>query len=84
VPKVGRFAGVETATVDVTPRRRQAFRPQPGSTVAFRNEGVKDGSLVEECTLTVEPSGLFTAQQVHVGLEPGNRFTFTQTPAVQR
>ena len=77
LPKVGRFAGVDVATVDVTPRRRQAFRPQPGSTVAFRNEGVKASALVEERTLTVEPSGLFTAQQVHVSLEPGNRLTFT-------
>jgi hypothetical protein len=80
VPKVGRFAGVETATVDVTPRRRQAFRPQPGSTVASRNESAKDGALVEERTLTVEPSGLLTAPQVRISLDPGNRLTFLQSP----
>jgi hypothetical protein len=64
-----------------TPRREQAFRPQPGSTVAFRNDGVKGSALVEERTLTVEPSGLFTAPQVHFSLDPGNRLTFTHGPA---
>lgn len=81
VLKVGRFAGAETARVDVTPRRRQAFRPTPGSTVTFRNESAKDGALVEERGVTVEPSGLFTAQQVHVTLEAGNRLVFVQIPS---
>jgi pimeloyl-ACP methyl ester carboxylesterase len=81
VPKVGKFAGVDVATVDVTPRRRQAFRPGPGAEVTFRNESVRDGAVLEERTLTVDSSGLFTAEEVSVDLEPGNRLVFGHSPA---
>jgi len=77
VPKPGRFAEVKEATVDVTPRRRQAFRPGPGSRVTFKNLSAEDGSAIQETALTVEASGLFTARQVRVSLEPGSRLVFS-------
>ena len=80
VPKPGRFADVKEATVDVTPRRRQAFRPGPGSPVTFRNLSAEDGLVIQETALTVEASVLLTAQQVRIGLEPGSRLVFSVAP----
>jgi len=77
VPKRGRFAEVKEATVDVTPRRRQAFRPGPGSQVTFKDLSAEDGSVIQETALTVEASGLLTARQVRVSLEPGSRLVFS-------
>ena len=76
VPKTGRFAGVTEATVDVTPRRRQAFHPEPGSRVTLRNLSADDGALIQEMAIGVEPSGLFTARRVRISLEPGSRLIF--------
>ena len=83
VPKSGKFASVTEATVDVTPRRRQAFRPRAGSQVAFQNLSAGDGSVLQQAAITVEPTALFTARQVRVGLEPGSRLTFFVTPATE-
>jgi pimeloyl-ACP methyl ester carboxylesterase len=80
VPKSGKFASAMEATVDVTPRRRQAFRPGPGSQVSVRNLSAADGSVLQQASITVEPTGLFTARQVRVGLEPGSRLTFSVSP----
>lgn len=80
IPKSGRFAEVTAATVDVTPRRRQAFLPPPGSQVTFKNLSADDGSVIQEMQLTVEPSGLLTARQVRISLDPGSRLVFTTAP----
>ncbi len=79
VPKPGKFAEVTEATVDVTPRRRQVFRPAAGTQVTLRNLSAADGSVLQEQTITVEPSGLLTARQVRVGLEPGSRLVFARS-----
>jgi hypothetical protein len=79
VPKTGKFADVTEATVDVTPRRRQAFRPSPGERVAMRNVAVDSDEALQQAEVTVEPSELFTVQRVRVGLEPGSRLTFTRS-----
>jgi len=76
-PKSGKFAEVTEATVDVTPRRRQAFVPEPGEEVTLRNLSAADGSVMQEMQLRVEPSGLLTARGVRIGLEPGGRLVFT-------
>jgi len=81
VPKSGKFASATEATVDVTPRRRQAFHPRPGSQVATKNLSAADGSVLQQASITVEPTGLFTARQVRVGLEPGSRLLFSTSAA---
>jgi len=80
LPKSGKHAGVKEATVDVTPRRRQAFRPPAGAEVTVRNVSAEDGSVLQKLAVTVEPTGLFTAPQVRVSLEPGSRLVFTLVP----
>jgi hypothetical protein len=74
---------VTEATVDVTPRRRQGFHPQAGSQVAFQNLSAADGSVLQQASITVEPTGLFTARAVRVGPEPGSRLVFSATPSAQ-
>ncbi len=80
IPKSGKFAEVTEATVDVTPRRRQAFLRPPGSQVTFKNLSANDGSVIQELQLTVEPTGLLTARQVRISLDPGSRLVFTTAP----
>jgi len=77
IPKSGKFAQVTEATVDVTPRRRQAFLPGPGSQVTLKNLSASDASVIQEMQLVVEPTGLLTARQVRVSLDPGNRLVFS-------
>ena len=77
IPKSGKFAQVTEATVDVTPRRRQAFLPGPGSQVTLKNLRASDASVIQEMQLVVEPTGLLTARQVRVSLDPGNRLVFS-------
>jgi len=83
VPKGGKFASVTEATVDVTPRRRQGFHPQAGAQVAFQNVSAGDGAVLQQASITVEPTGLFTVRQVRVGLEPGSRLVFSTTPSAE-
>jgi hypothetical protein len=76
LPKVGKHADVKEATVDVTPRRRQAFRPPAGSRVVVRNVAVADGTVLQELETSIESSGVLTARGVRVSLEPGSRLSF--------
>ena len=80
IPKSGKFAEVTEATVDVTPRRRQAFLRPPGSQVTFKNLSADDGSVIQKMTLTVEPLGLLTVRHVRISLDPGSRLVFTTAP----
>jgi hypothetical protein len=53
-------------TVDVTPRRTNAFNPNPGMQVAWRNIDLATGQVVQSGTATVDPWGLVTLPQVIV------------------
>jgi hypothetical protein len=77
LPKKGKHADDKEATVDVTPRRRQAFHPPAGSEVVVRNASADDGAVLQTMTVRAEPSGLLTAKGVRVPLEPGSQLSFT-------
>lgn len=64
-------------TVDVTPRRLQAFKLQPGEKIRAMNVAA-DGSKVQEETLTVDESGLVTLKGFKVTSAAGNRLTLTR------
>ncbi|MBI2299793.1 MAG: prolyl oligopeptidase family serine peptidase [Armatimonadetes bacterium] len=64
-------------TVDVTPRRVQAFKPRPGSTVTAVNVDLGSGQVVQRLTADVGEDGLVTVQGVHVTSPAGHRLTLT-------
>ena len=59
-------------TVDVTPRRLQAFRLKPDEKVVARNVAA-DGAEVQKETLTADEAGLVTFKGFKVTSEGGNR-----------
>jgi hypothetical protein len=67
----------DTATVDITPRRCQAFRPSPGETVRWENWDFGDTSQPEkiaEGDETADKDGLVTVEKFLVGKKGlGNR-----------
>ncbi len=56
----------ETCTVDVTPRRCQAFAPRPTMTCRWVNTDVATGSVVGTGTVVVDQYGLITVPQATV------------------
>ena len=66
-------AASDTATVDVSPRRRQQFLPPPGSALSFENRDAQ-GVLVDSGQLFVDASGSFTVAGMAVS-KNGNRIT---------
>ncbi len=64
-------------TANVTPQRRQAFNPVPGTTVTWKNVDNATGQIVQSGTLTVDSGGLVTLPSVTIGTETGNRFILT-------
>lgn len=57
----------DECTVDVTPRRVQRFRLQPGQEVRWSNTALADGRIVQSGTATADRLGLVTLPQVRVG-----------------
>ena len=66
-------AALDTATVDVTPRRRQIFLPLPSSTLSYENRN-DQGALVGSGQVPVDASGNFTIPALLVS-KTGNRLT---------
>ena len=64
-------------TVDVTPRRRQSFRPQPGTTCMARNVALDTQQCVQEAKLEVEADGLLTVKQFRLTSAKGNKLTIS-------
>ena len=64
-------------TVDVTPRRRQRFRPAPGAHVHARNQA-GDQSMIEERTLVVDPAGRITYSGFAITSAQGNTLVLDQ------
>jgi hypothetical protein len=64
-------------TVDVTPRRRQSFRPEAGASCSAKNVALDSQQCVQEVTLDVEPDGVLTVKQFRLTTMKGNRLTIT-------
>jgi pimeloyl-ACP methyl ester carboxylesterase len=64
-------------TVDVTPRRLQAFAATPGTAYSWRNERLDNGEVVQEGELTADADGLLTVPGFTV-TEAGNRLVIEQ------
>jgi pimeloyl-ACP methyl ester carboxylesterase len=64
--------GGATQTVDVTPRRLQAFAVTPGTSYTWENRRASDNHLVAHGTVTADASGLITVKKFLVTTE-GNR-----------
>ena len=64
-------------TANVTPQRRQAFNPNPGATVTWKNVNNATGQVVQSGTLIVDADGLVTLPSVTIGTGIGNRFILT-------
>ena len=56
----------ESLTVDVTPRRTQAFHPAPGGLCSFRVNRVSDGATIQVGTVTVDSLSRATVGTVKV------------------
>jgi poly(3-hydroxybutyrate) depolymerase len=74
-------------TVDVTPRRTQAFRVAPGAAATWQNLRVSDGMAIQSGSLTADAHGLLTVTNVVVSPD-GNRvrleLTVVQQPRFTR
>ncbi len=64
-------------TANVTPQRRQAFNPIPGTTVTWQNINNATGQAIQSGTLIVDADGLVTLPSVTIGTGLGNRFVLT-------
>jgi len=62
----GGFAAPETVTVDVTPRRLQAFAVAPGDPIAYRVERASDAALLQSGVVVADSLGLVTVPGVRV------------------
>jgi len=56
----------DTCTVDITPRRCQAFKPKPGERFKWTNTSVADGKVVQTGTVTADRWGLVTLKDAAV------------------
>jgi pimeloyl-ACP methyl ester carboxylesterase len=56
----------DTCTVDITPRRLQAFKPRPDQAVRWTNRAA-DGSVVQSGAVKADAHGLVTLPDVRVG-----------------
>jgi len=68
----------EQATMDLTPRRCQAFKPKPGERFKWTNTSVADGKVVQSGTVTADKWGLVTVPKVTVTRDK-NRITIGRT-----
>ncbi len=64
-------------TVDVTPRRRQQFKPQAGAACTAINTDLATGREVQRERVQVGEHGLLTFPRFQVTSAQGNRLTFT-------
>ena len=62
-------------TVDVTPRRRQRFRPAPGTVCTAVAIELATNQELQRLSATVEPNGLLSLRQVRLTAAPGTRLT---------
>jgi len=62
----GSWPAPESLTVDVTPRRTQAFRPTSGQRVAWRNMASSNGTVLQADTVEVDALGRVTIPNVKV------------------
>jgi dienelactone hydrolase len=67
-------------TVDVTPRRLQALKLQPGQKLLAVNVAVTGGQEVQRETLTVDEQGLLTFKAFRLTCPEGNRLTLRRVP----
>jgi len=63
-------APAERATVDVTPRRLQAFRPGAGKKYSWTAISLEGGRLLQRGQVTADRWGLLTLERVEVGKNP--------------
>jgi len=56
-----------TCTVDVTPRRRAAFKPKPGTKFMWTNTDLATGEVIQGGAIAADPHGLVTLKGVIVG-----------------
>jgi len=71
---VGPKAPQEEGVVDVTPRRCQRFRPQPGEKLLWTNTRISDGEIIESGKVVADQWGLVTLEGVVI-TKGMNRFT---------
>ncbi len=64
-------------TVDITPRRRQAFRPGQGAKVRAENVELASGKTVQTLEATVDELGWLTVAGFQVTSQGGNRLVLT-------
>ena len=62
------------ATVDITPRRTQLFKPKPGSKVMACNQDM-NGKVIEKKTLTVDARGDITYEKFALTNKTGHKLT---------
>jgi hypothetical protein len=67
----------DKCTVDITPRRCQAFKPKPGTTFKWTNTGLKDNKEVQKGEVKADEWGLVTLKKVIVTRDK-NRIRITQ------
>ena len=56
----------DTATVDITPRRRQQFKARPGEEFTWTNVSLNTNQVVQSVRVTADKSGLITLERVLV------------------
>jgi hypothetical protein len=64
----------------VTPRRVQAFKPQPGQQVTATNVAADSGQEVQKLTVTVDEAGRITVPGFKLTSAAGNRLVLTLAP----
>ncbi|MFQ6131760.1 MAG: alpha/beta hydrolase family protein [Armatimonadota bacterium] len=74
--RLGDKAPQAQCTVDVTPRRCQRFRPEPGAKLVWTNTALADDTEVQSGETTPDEWGLVTVPQVTV-TTAGNRLTIS-------
>ena len=57
----------DTCTVDITPRRLQQLKAEPGQKLPWSNKAVGTGEVVQKGTATADRWGLITLEKVMVG-----------------
>jgi hypothetical protein len=56
----------DSCTVDLTPRRCQRFKPQPGAEFTWINTSVNEGKVIQSYTVVADQWGLLTLENVAV------------------
>jgi len=79
---VGPKAPQEEGVVDVTPRRCQRFRPQPGEKLLWTNTRISDGEIIELGKVVADQWGLVTLEGVVI-TKGMNRFTIRKADESQ-